>query len=265
MDWQRRAGSTKWGAAVGVQEPWYSVAVRRCVGGPGWTADRCDRLRGHPGGAHRLGRTKARLFDTPFGGPDDPRDFCPCGCAMTVGVTKRGGSISAARRCRFLHRHTTSSPQCRGDISDDERRAHEKSSPVPPRSPSGSWSTCTAPLRPDVRRTGCSWTGTSDCACRRQPSVGGVGAPLRSRNLRPRGRTLVRCIVWAMRTPLEPALDRTPVSAAAYAAAWDGDMASVLAAAANEIDRLTGGPDYKRAREVVAGMQRRSATFVLGE
>ncbi len=42
-------------------------------------------------------------------------------------------------------------------------------------------------------------------------------------------------------------------------------MASVLAAAANEIDRLTGGPDYKRAREIVAGMQRRSATFVLGE
>jgi len=68
-----------------------------------------------------------------------------------------------------------------------------------------------------------------------------------------------------MRTPLEPALDRTPVSAAAYAAAWDGDMASVLAAAANEIDRLTGGPDYKRAREIVAGMQRRSATFVLSE
>lgn len=73
------------------------------------------------------GRMKARLFGTPFGGPDDPRDSCPCQCGTSIGMSKRGFSIGAAQAMvLFVQAQEALGPVLADDIPEDERREHEK-------------------------------------------------------------------------------------------------------------------------------------------
>lgn len=64
-----------------------------------------------------------------------------------------------------------------------------------------------------------------------------------------------------MRTPLVPGLDRTPVSAAAYRAAFTEDPAAVLEAATNEARRLAGVADDDRAGAAAAEDRARAVIF----